>query len=293
MYRIPFALVVCSVLLFLSFDAIAQKSDEFSLDQVYAINSNGTINLQSDDANVTITGSDRQDVRVIVNYRMNVKGLSFGKWEEFEMIVEVNEGNLNIYEKERENQTKIMVGSSREEYSITIEAPKGVSLNLQGDDDSYRLSSIDGAITIEADDSDVELNDCNGDVFTVKLDDGEFIMDEGKGVLQLDIDDGDARILNGDFNDVQIVFDDGDLDLTTALADGGNYRFDMDDGDLRLNIAGGGGEFDIRHDNADISTSSEYEEVMREDDRSIYRLPLGEADISITVDDADIVLRVI
>ncbi len=293
MFRSQFSLFVCSVLLFLSFDAIAQKTDEFNLDQIYAIDSNGTINLQSDDANVTVTGTDRQDVRVVVKYRMRVRGLSFGNNDGFEMIVEEENGNLNIFEKKRENGTKVIVGSSREEYSITIEAPRGVSLNLEGDDDSYRVSSIDGAINIEADDSDVELTDCNGDVFTVNLDDGEFLMDGGNGSLQLDIDDGDARILNGNFNDVQIVFDDGDLDLTTALSDGGNYRFDMDDGDLVLNIAGGGGEFDIRHDNADISTSSEYEEVMRDEDRSIYRLPLGRANISIKVDDADIVLRVI
>lgn len=293
MYRNQLALLACSVLLFLSFDAIAQKNDEFNLDETYPIAEKGTINLQSDDANVTITGSDRQDVRVVVNYRMRVKGMSFGNWEKFEMIVEENNGNLNIYEKERENGVKVILGSSREEYQITIEAPRGVSMNLKGDDDSYRVSSIDGALTIDADDSDIALNDCKGDTFSIKLDDGELMMDGGNGSLQLDLDDGDARILNGNFSDIQIDTDDGDLDITTELAEKGDYRFDMDDGDLVLNIAGGGGEFDIRHDDADISTSSEYEEVMSDDDRSIFRLPLGNAKISIQTDDGDIVLRVI
>lgn len=288
-----YLLLAISMLLMFTVRAEAQKNDEFNLDETYAIAGDGTISLNSDDANVTITGSDRQDVRVVVNYRRRVKGLSFGDYDGFEMIVEENNGNLNIYEKERENGTRFIVGSSREEYEITIEAPRGVSLNLEGDDETYRIASVNGAIQIDADDSDVELKECNGNSFSVELDDGDFLMDGGNGSLQLNLDDGDARILNGNFSDIQFDADDGDLDITTMLSDGGNYRFDLDDGDLILNVAGGGGDFDIRHDDADISTSSEYEEVMSDDERSIYRLPLGNANISIKTDDGDIVLRVI
>lgn len=288
-----YLLLAISTLLLFTVTAEAQKNDEFTLDETYAVAGDGTISLQSDDANVTITGSDRQDVRVVVNYRRKVKGLSFGDYEGFEMIVEEDNGNLNIYEKERDNETRFIVGSSREEYEITIEAPRGVSLNLEGDDETYRISTVDGAISIEADDSDLELKECDGDSFSLEMDDGEILMDGGNGSLKLSLDDGDARILNGNFSDIQYEADDGDLDITTMLSDGGNYRFDLDDGDLVLNIAGGGGEFDISHDDADISTSSEYEEVMADEDRSIYRLPLGNAKISIKTDDGDIVLRVI
>ena len=293
MYMYKFALFVCSFLFLLSSNTHAQSTDEFNLDKVYAIDSGGTISLQSDDANVTVTGSDRQDVRVVVEYKLRVKGLSIGKKEEFEMIVEEVNGNLNIYEKERDFGNNVIFGSSREEYEITIETPRGVSLNLEGDDEDYLITSVDGAIHIDADDSDIELSDCNGDEFSINLDDGELNMDRGKGVFHLDIDDGDARILNGDFREIQINTDDGDLDITTRLQDGGNYRFDMDDADLRLNIAGGGGEFEIRHDNASISTSREFKETMDDDDRSVFELPLGNAKVSIRADDGDIVLRVI
>lgn len=293
MFKHSFILLVTSIVFLFTLKAEAQKSDEFNLDETYAIAENGTINLDSDDANVTITGSDREDVRVVVNYRMRVRGLSFGNKEGFEMIVEEDNGNLNIFEKERENSTKVVVGSSREEYEITIEAPRGVSLKLNGDDENYRISSIDGSIGIDADDSDVELNECNGDAFSIKLDDGELLMDGGNGSLELELDDGDARIFNGNFSDVHIDTDDGDVDLTTSLADGGNYRFSTDDGDLLLNIAGGGGEFVIRHDDTDISTSSEFEETMSDDELSIYTLPLGNAKINIETDDGNVVLRVI
>ena len=293
MPKLSYVLFVLSILLLCTVTAEAQKNDEFTLDKTYALSQGGTISLDSDDANVTITGSDRQDVRVKVNYRMRVKGLSFGKWEEFEMIVEENEGNLNIYEKERDNGVKIMMGSSREEYEITIEAPRTANLELNGDDDNYRISSIDGAISVEADDADVELNDCNGERFTIRLDDGDFSSDGGSGSLDVEMEDGDVRVLNGNFSDIQIVSDDGDVDITTALTDGGNYRFEIDDGDLILNVAGGGGEFVIRHDDADISVSRDFEETMTDDDISIYTLPLGSAKVSIQSDDGDVVLRVI
>ncbi|MDX1586414.1 MAG: DUF4097 family beta strand repeat-containing protein [Balneolaceae bacterium] len=293
MPKLSYVLFVLSILLLCTVTAEAQKNDEFTLDETYALSQGGTISLDSDDANVTITGSDRQDVRVKVNYRMRVKGLSFGKWEEFEMIVEKNEGYLNIYEKERDNGVKIMMGSSREEYEITIEAPRTANLELNGDDDNYRISSIDGAISVEADDADVELNDCNGERFTIRLDDGDFSSDGGSGSLDVEMEDGDVRVLNGNFSDIQIVSDDGDVDITTALTDGGNYRFEIDDGDLILNVAGGGGEFVIRHDDADISVSRDFEETMTDDDISIYTLPLGSAKVSIQSDDGDVVLRVI
>lgn len=286
-------LLLLPFLLFLTLPLTAQSTDEFNLDKVYSIDEGGTISLNSDDAEVTIEGSDRNDVRIKVYYKLKVKGLSIGKNEEFEMIVEEQNGNLNIYEKERDFGNKVVFGSTNEEYRITIEAPRSVNLDLEGDDEDYRISSIDGSLNIKADDSQVDLNDCRGDEFFVELDDGDLNMNGGKGELRLDIDDGDARILNGDFSNIQIDTDDSELDITTRLADNGNYRFDLDDGDLRLNIAGGGGEFDIRHDNADISASSEFERKMEDDDRSVYTLPGGDATISISTDDGDITLRVI
>lgn len=279
--------------LFFALICNAQSTDEFNLDKVYSMDKTGTISLQSDDANVTITGSERNDVRVIVYYKLRMKGISFGKKEKFEMIVEEKNGNLNIYEKERDFGNNVVFGSSREEYEITIEAPRGVSLNLEGDDENYRITAIDGAFSVDADDSNLELSDCNGDMFSFDLDDGEVRMDEGKGSLRMDIDDGEVQILNGDFRDIDIETDDSELDITTRLADAGDYRFDLDDGDLRLNIAGGGGEFEVSHDDADISASRQFEQTVDEEGRSVYRLPGGNAKIRVNTDDGDINFRVI
>ena len=279
--------------LFIALICNAQSTDEFNLDKVYSMDKAGTISLQSDDANVTITGSDRGDVRVVVHYKLRMKGISFGKKEKFEMIVEEQNGNLNIYEKERDFGNNVVFGSSKEEYDITIEAPRGVSLDLEGDDENYQITSIDGSFRVDADDSNIELKDCNGDDFSFDLDDGEIQMDQGKGKLSMDIDDGDVRILSGEFDEIDIETDDSEIDITTRLSDTGNYRFDLDDGDLRLNIAGGGGEFEVSHDNADISTSRQFEQTVDEEDRSVYRLTGGNAKVRVSTDDGDINFRVI
>lgn len=293
MDKIKVGVLLPVLLLLTPFIGNAQSTEQFNLDEVYAINKNGTVSLQSDDARVTITGSDRNDVRVIVNYKREVKGFSIGEDDRFQMIVEERGGNLNIYEKERDEGNRLSFGSVREDYEIRIEAPRTVSLNLEGDDETYRISDVDGAINLDADDTTVELSDCDGEDFSFSMDDGSLRMDRGRGRLIMDLDDGEARIINGDFSEIELEGDDSNITITTRLDDHGSYHFDFDDADLQLNIAGGGGDFDIRHDNADISVGREFEEVLDDENRSIYRLLGGNAKVSIDTDDGNIDLRVI
>ena len=294
MYRIVKPILMLGCFLTFALPVEAQSTDEFHMDHVYSIDRNGKINLQSDDADVTITGSDREDVRVQVHYKMEVNGIRFGGKDEFEMLVEQKDGNLRIYEKEREFQEGgVTIGSVKEEYTITIEAPQGVSLNLEGDDEAYRVSGIDGQFSVEADDAEIVLNNCDGDSFSISMDDGALRMDSGRGALDVEADDSEIEILSGDFSTVYIDADDSEMSITTRLYDEGEYRFDMDDGDLTLNIAGGGGTFDISHDNADIRTDQRFEKILNEENRSAYRLDGGSAKVSIETDDGNIELKII
>lgn len=272
----------------------AQNTDEFNMDETFSIELDGTINLDSDDAEVTITGSDREDVRVVVNYRWTVRGITFGSSNEFEMIVEEENGNLNIYEKPRNFEGGI-IGMSSEEYTIRIEAPRNVSLNIRGDDDEYVISGIDGSLQIESDDTDIRVRDCYGDEFVFSIDDGDLDMDGGAGRLEVQVDDGNVRVDRGQFTSIEARSDDSDMEISTTLADDGSYRFSMDDGDLLLQILGGGGDFDIRHDDANVSASREFELMSDEDDeeRHLYRLMGGDASVLIRTDDGDVRLRVL
>ncbi|NBC65226.1 MAG: DUF4097 family beta strand repeat protein [Bacteroidetes bacterium] len=270
----------------------SQSTDEFNLDQTYAIDNGGIIHLQSDDAEVQIMGSDREDVRVIVNYELTVRGITFGDSNDFEMIVEEDGGNLTIREKDRDFGPSGMIGVSSEEYTIEIEAPRDVNLDIEGDDEEYEIAGIDGFIHIHADDSDAQIYDVNGEDYSFSLDDGNLEMDGGNGQLKIDADDGDIQIRNGSFAFIDVSSDDSDIEITTPLFDDGDYRFDMDDADLMFNVVGGGGEIDIRHDDSDISTSPQFEIVRDEDEHSIYRLQSGTARVNIRSDDGDINLSV-
>lgn len=289
MYFLKRFLFVCACFLFVA-GANAQSSDEFNLDEVYNVDTDGTISLSSDDAEVTVVGSDRSDVRVIVHYKLDVSGFSIGSRNKFDMEVREEGGNLVLEEQPRDFNG-ITIGSIDEEYTIRIEAPRGVSLDFDGDDEEYELRQIDGTIQIIADDASVELTACKGNDFRFDLDDGSIEMDQGSGSLDIDVDDGQADILNGDFNAIMLDSDDGDFRISTALSAGGNYRFDMDDGELELLILGGGGTFNIFHDDADISIDSAFEQSVSEENESEYVLGDGSASIRIDVDDANIDLR--
>lgn len=270
----------------------SQTTDEFNLDQTYDIDFEGTIHLQSDDAEVQITGSDREDVRVIINYELTVRGITFGDSNNFEMIVEGDGGNLTIREKDRDFGPSGLIGVSSEEYTIEIIAPRDVNLDIEGDDEEYEIAGIDGFIHLHADDSDANIYDVNGDNYSFSLDDGSLEMDGGRGRLQIETDDGNIQIKNGNFAFIEASSDDSDIEITTPLFDDGEYLFNLDDADLMLKVVGGGGEIDIHHDDSDISTSRQFEIVRDEDERSIYRLQGGTARVNIQSDDGDIKLSV-
>lgn len=270
----------------------AQNKDEFHLDEEYTIDAEGTINLQSDDAEVRIIGTNRSDVRVKVDYLLTVKGFTFGSSSKFKMIVEERSGNLEIREKPREFGNRGVIGYQSEEYTILIEVPKGVSLNINGDDETYDISDINGAITLKADDSEARLTNCGGDSFSFTMDDGNIEMDTARGSLRLQMDDGTVDIRNAKFSSIQARGDDTEIHIVTSLDDDGRYRFDGDDSDITLDIVGGGGEFQVDHDDADIDVSSEFEVLSDEDGRARYRLPGGNATVTVQSDDGNITFRV-
>lgn len=290
MTRTLLILIVFSISAF-CYSANAQ-TEEFNLDQTYPIEPGGTINLQSIDADVQMIGSDREDVRVIVRYKLKVTGITFGDSNEFEMIVYEDGGNLTIREKGRDFGPSGMIGVSSKEYTIEIEAPRDVNLDIDGDDDGYEIAGFDGFIYLDADDSDIHISDAGGSDFSVSFDDGSLEFDGGNGRLEIDADDGDIMVRNGNFSAMNAISDDGDVEVTTTLFDSGIYDFDLDDGDLTLNITGGGGEFDIRHDDADIEVTSQYEQIRYEEDSANFNLMGGNARVNIRLDDGDISLNV-
>ena len=271
--------------------AMAQENP-YNLEETHPIEEGGTIHLTSDDAEVTITGTDRADVEVVVYRKVDVDGWSVKSSGAFKVDVENRGGDLYIKEENTEEH-RVVFGGVQEEYRISIEAPKNVALNIKGDDDDYKIAHIRRNIMLEADDADVNLQDIEAQEFDFTIDDGHIRMDKGQGSLRLFMDDGDFEVQRSAFDRIDAKADDGQIAISTRLADEGRYHFDMDDGSLELNIAGGGGNFTIDHDDLNIDLGDQFEEKRVSEDRSQYRLAGGSAEVAITTDDGEIKLSVL
>lgn len=279
------AITVFSLFLSLSVFGQSKESNDinYHLDKEYNISPSGTINLKASDAKVTITGSSRKNAHVKIDYEVVTKGLTFGH-REFSVDVSENNGDLDI--REISSSVSVgMIGYTSEKYNINIEAPEGTSLSIRGDDGDYWIRNIGGAISLSLDDADVEMKGCTGNSFTFRLDDGDLTMDQGKGSLDIDADDADVRISNAHFDKVSADVDDGDLIIETTLAERGDYRISAEDGLVAFTVTGGGGQFNIRHDDAHVSTQGDFQRVEESENRSKLTLASGNAIVDIRVDD--------
>lgn len=263
--------------------ALAQDGN-FKLDKEYTIHPKGKIDLRSSDAKVYITGSNRSSVRVKINRTVETKGWTWGG-EDFEVEVQEVNGDLRIREHQTSSNISV-VGYYREDYRIDIEAPEGVSLVVRGDDGDYFIKNINGSISLSLDDADVELSDCSGDKFDIRMDDGDLRMNEGKGSIEINADDADIAIYNARFSIIEAEVDDGDLVIETTLVENGTYRIRGQDGLIALTINGGGGMFEINHDDARITAQGNFKLTDEREDRTRYRLGSGGATVRVHADDA-------
>jgi hypothetical protein len=265
----------------------AQNGD-FHLDEKYKMSSSGTIDLTSSDAKVFITGSTRSDAHVKIDRKVVTKGV-YNSSSEFTVDVDAEGGDLKI--RERQSGTMVgIIGYYREDYRIEISAPEGVSLVIHGDDGDYYIKNVNGAITMSLDDADAELSECKGNQFSFRIDDGDIRMDSGKGSLEIDADDADVSIYHASFSSIEADVDDGDLIIETSLVNGGRYSLNSEDGSISMTITGGGGEFDIRHDDANVLADSGFKTNEESESRTRLSLDKGSAKVSMRLDDAKVKL---
>lgn len=272
-----------SALILLLAVAPAYAQEEFHLDKEYVISANGTLDLRASDAKVYITGSSRTSAHVKIDRVVTSRGWTFGD-DRFKATVEEEGGNIIIRESQVSASVGV-IGFYREEYKITIDIPRGVSLKVRGDDGDYFIKNIQGSIDLQLDDADAELVGCTGDNFRFRVDDGDISLDEGRGTLSIDGDDADVHIYKGQFTKIDARIDDGDLVIETSLAEKGIYRLESEDGLVALTVTGGNGEFDVRHDDARVTTEGKFQKKEQTESRTILSLGTGGAQVDIRADD--------
>ena len=261
----------------------AQEDSEFNLDRVYKLSSDGTVHLNTSDAAIKITGSNRSDVHVVIDRTETMRGIRSGR-SSFDVEIEERSGDLYVTER-ASRRGSFQIGSSRLDYEIDIEMPMTGSLRIKGDDDDYVIRSVNGAISMKIDDGDVELIECNGDDFDLELEDGDLKMDGGRGSIYINVDDGDVDVRNGAFERIELNAEDGKVAVETTLSDKGVYELTGDDASVDFVVLGGGGEFNVSKDDGRISSSSDYETLQESERRSKLQLKGGSADVEIRIQD--------
>jgi len=272
-----------SALILLLAVAPAYAQEEFHLDKEYVIAATGTLDLRASDAKVYITGSSRTSAHVKIDRVVTSRGWTFGD-DRFKATVEEEGGNIIIRESQVSTSVGV-IGYYREDYKITIDVPRGASLKVRGDDGDYFIKNIQGSIDLQLDDADAELVGCTGDNFRFRVDDGDISLDEGRGTLSIDGDDADVHIYKGQFTRIDARIDDGDLVIETSLAEKGTYRLESEDGLVALTVTGGNGEFDVRHDDARVTTEGKFQKKEQTESRTILSLGTGGAQVDIRADD--------
>lgn len=271
------------VVLFISTINIQAQEGEFHLDENYALGPNGTIYLNSEDAKVKITGSDRSDVHVKIDRVEYVKGIRTGNRR---FMVDVEEVGQNLYIKERTSgNVRFSVGSFRTEYEIMIEMPRNGSLKIDGEDDDYVIRSVDGSIALDTEDGDIEIYETNTENIEARIEDGDLKIDGGKGRLYVDTEDGDVDVRNGAFTRLEIDIEDGTISIETGLADEGIYEINGDDAKIDFVVLNGGGSFIVSKDDGRVSSTSDFEIVEERENRVRLLLNSGTADVDIRVED--------
>jgi hypothetical protein len=264
------------------------KDRDFHLDKEFNVNLGGQVRLRCSDADVVVVGSSRSTAHVKIDRLVTTRGWVWSD-ETFSVDISNEDGNLDI--RERANGSVSMAfGSYQERYTIRLELPLGMSLSVDGDDGNYQISSLHGAIRLDLDDADVLLEKCQGNSFSFRLDDGDVQMDEGRGSLTVDGDDADIRIRNARFASMDVNIDDGDFVVETSLADAGRYTINLQDGLVSLTVTSGGGRFDIRHDDARVTTEGNFNVINRTETRTEVSTANGSAEVRIQADDARVKL---
>lgn len=275
---------------FFLFATDLEKGYIYELDKTFQMSKTGTLDMKTGDADIVITGANRDDIHIKVFREVHIKGASISDENEFSISVTSVNGDIIV----REHNSNYNIGffsSIEETYKITIELPLNAGLKLKGDDDDYRIRNVNGQIFMDVDDGDIMLSDCKGELMDLTVEDGDIDIEGARGHLTAELDDGDLYAKNCDFNSVDLRCNDGELKIETTVNNGGDYNFRTDDGDVVLNVKDGGGSFEIKHDDGHVRATSRFQQEFESEYKHKFSLQGGNAFVYIRTNDGNVSLN--
>ncbi|QNL20660.1 DUF4097 family beta strand repeat protein [Hyphobacterium sp. CCMP332] len=262
---------------------IAQNT--YELNEEYSINKNGLITLNTNDANISITGSERENVHIEI-YR-KVETVGAGSDEEFEIKIEERNGNLFIREL-RKSEINYWIGYRNIDYRIKLEVPSTVKMVISEDDGDLSISNISGDLDINCEDGDLELNNISARKLNIDIEDGDVEMNKISGFLSLQSEDGDIEANNCSFSKIDLDTEDGDVNIESSLAKDSEYKLETEDGDIKFYISGSGAKLNLNCEDGNISVEGDFNELINKEGQRQIEFGDKSALVYLNTEDGDI-----
>jgi hypothetical protein len=208
-----------AVCVLLASAAVAQQAVQPTADRITVPFSDpqrpGTLKVNLLDGTVTINGSNRRDVLFVANSQDAREALRRRQQAEPPpgMRRLTQPGGLGV--EERDNEMSVASGFNRE-INLEIEVPMRTKL---------RVSIVDGGITVDSVDSEIEINTVDG---------GITLMNVGGSVVAHAVDGNITATIARVAPQAPMAFTslDGDIDVTLPAAVKANLRLRSDQGDV-------------------------------------------------------------
>ncbi len=309
----------------LGFATLLSSQKIFELTETHPINFNGTLILQTEDADVEIIGTDRSDVYVDI-YR-KVKG-TVKTNKKFDIEIFSENGDLTIREKPHKGSYSYFGLMGGITYTVKIEVPKTILLDIKGEDDDYVINNVKGDISLYSEDGDVKITNTrkgsinlnleDGDIFlsdvngnlSVKSEDGNISIDEANfsncklhyvdgninlvnasiNILDVKGEDGDVVIKKSELHEAVFDTEDGDIILYAHLFDDSKIKIRGEDGDVRLHLTGSGFIADVSYGDGDVDYDDAHFQVLDDSKHSIELKTKseGRAQVRVRTEDGDV-----
>lgn len=184
--------------------ALPALAADVAFDQTLPVGPDGELEIELIVGEITVIGSDRNDVHVTGTYDD----------EYFDLDVDVDDGNVSI-ELEPEEDVEM---KHSEPPVLEIRVPRGISLDYESISGQLRVDGVEGFIDIETVSGAVEISGVDLEIDVEAVSGSVDIV--ASGVLR-----------NGDFEVVS-----GNVDVTAALAPDGQYSFEAISGEVVLRL---------------------------------------------------------
>jgi len=213
-----------------------QAQEKYDHSSTYPIREGGTVYLNCEDADVKISGTESNVVAVEVHRHVGGKLAD----KPFKMEYTTRNGDFYMTEKKPDSYFVGWSGGTIYKYTIDLQVPLDVALNITGEDDSYVISNIGGNIYLVSEDGHLELTSCDSKDIDVQLEDGDIILNDLSANLEITLEDGDIHCHDSNLGNIRLKSEDGDIIFKNSSVQ--DIRAEVEDGDIVLDKVMGDSE---------------------------------------------------